>query len=144
LSLRPVTLAALLALCTAPVLAQKLAPWVTPKEQRERANPVPASDDAHKRGRLLYQRHCAMCHGDKGKGDGPAARLHTERSKRAPKDLTDAKIQASMTDGEIFWKVTTGFKENAQIIMPTFGEEIPREEDRWKLVHYVRSFAPRQ
>lgn len=124
-------------------LAQKPAPWIAPKEQREHANPVPASDDAQKRGRLLYQRHCAMCHGDKGKGDGPAARLHAERSKRAPKDLTDAKVQASMSDGEIFWKITTGFKENDQIIMPTFGDEIPKEDDRWKLVHYVRSLLPR-
>jgi len=144
LSLRPATLAALLALYATPAHAQKLAPWVTPKEQRERPNPVAASDEAQKRGRLLYQRHCVMCHGDKGKGDGPAARLHTERSGRAPKDLTDAKVQAGMSDGEIFWKVTTGFRENAQIIMPTFGEEIPKEEDRWKLVHYVRSFAARQ
>ncbi|MER3500444.1 MAG: hypothetical protein C4295_03025 [Candidatus Fervidibacterota bacterium] len=26
-------------------------------------------------GRQLYQRHCAVCHGEKGKGDGPLARV---------------------------------------------------------------------
>ena len=123
---------------------QQPAPWVAPKAERERANPVAASDEAQKRGRMLYTRHCAMCHGEKGKGDGPAARLHAERSKRAPQDLTDAKVQAGMSDGEIYWKVSTGFKEGGQIIMPAFSEEIPKDEDRWKLVHYVRALAARQ
>ena len=130
-----------LLLAALPVLAQQPAPWVAPKEERQRANPVANSDEVQKRGRMLYQRHCAMCHGDKGKGDGPAARLHAERSKRAPMDLTDAKVQASMGDGEIFWKISTGFKEGGQIIMPTFSDEIPKDEDRWRLVHYVRALG---
>jgi mono/diheme cytochrome c family protein len=130
-----------LLLAALPVLAQQPAPWVAPKEERQRANPVANSDEVQKRGRMLYQRHCAMCHGDKGKGDGPAARLHTERSKRAPQDLTDAKVQAAMTDGEIFWKVSIGLKEGGQIIMPTFTEEIPKDEDRWKVVHFVRALG---
>jgi mono/diheme cytochrome c family protein len=132
---------ALLGLAALPLLAQQPAAWVAPKEERQRANPVANSDEGQKRGRMLYQRHCAMCHGDKGKGDGPAARLHAERSKRAPQDLTDAKVQAGMTDGEIFWKLGSGFKEDAQIIMPSFTEEIPKDEDRWKLVHYVRALG---
>jgi mono/diheme cytochrome c family protein len=130
-----------LLLAALPALAQQPAAWVAPKEERQRANPVAASDEAHKRGRMLYQRHCAMCHGDKGKGDGPAARLHAERSKRAPQDLSDAKVQAAMTDGEVFWKISTGLKEGGQIIMPTFSEEIPKDEDRWKLVLYTRTLA---
>jgi mono/diheme cytochrome c family protein len=138
------TLFALIALAAAPALAQKPVEWVAPKEERERANPVANSDETQKRGRMLYQRHCAMCHGDKGKGDGPAARLHAERAKRAPQDLTDAKVQAAMTDGEIYWKITVGFKEGGQIIMPTFADEIPKAEDRWKLVHYVRALGARQ
>lgn len=144
MSSRRAWLGMLLALWAAPALCQRPAPWVAPKEERERPNPVPNSDEAQKRGRLMYQRHCAMCHGDKGKGDGPAARLHAERSKRAPQDLTDARVQAGMSDGEIFWKVSVGLKENGQIIMPTFAEEIPRDEDRWKLVHYVRALGARQ
>lgn len=133
----------LLVLLTTPALAQKPAPWTAPKEERNRQNPVAPSEDARKRGRVLYQRHCAMCHGDKGKGDGPAARLHAERAKRAPQDLTDAKVQFALSDGEIFWKITAGLRENAQIIMPTFREEIGKDEDRWKLVHFVRALGAR-
>ena len=141
--MKRLTLLGSLLCCALPALGQEPAPWIAPKEQRERANPVPASDEAQKRGRLLYQRHCAMCHGDKGKGDGPAARLHAERSKRAPKDLTDTKQQASMSDGEIFWKVTTGLKEDAVIAMPAYASEIKKDEDRWALVHFVRTLAAR-
>src|SRR5262245_25344336 len=120
---------------------QQPAAWVAPKAEREHANAVANSDEVQKRGRMLYTRHCAMCHGEKGKGDGPAARLHAERSKRAPQDLTDAKVQNAMSDGEIYWKVTTGFKEGGQIVMPAFSDEIPKDEDRWKVVHYVRALG---
>jgi mono/diheme cytochrome c family protein len=115
--------------------------WAAPREEKSKANPVQASDESLKKGRALYQRHCAMCHGDRGKGDGAAARLHAQRSNRTPKDLTDAKTQALLSDGEIFWKLSVGFKEDGRIIMPPFAEEIPKEEDRWKLVNFVRSFG---
>lgn len=115
--------------------------WVAPKQERAKVNPVQASDESLKKGRALYQRHCAMCHGDKGKGDGAAARLHAQRSNRAPKDLTDARTQALLSDGEIFWKLSIGFKEDGKIIMPPFADEIPKQEDRWKLVNFVRSFG---
>ena len=118
--------------------------WVVPSEERARANPVPASAEAMRKGRFLYQRHCGMCHGEKGKADGPAARLHAQRSHRQVKDLTEPAVQAGMTDGEIFSKITTGFREGDRIIMPTFVREIPAEEDRWKLVHFVRSFGKPQ
>ena len=130
----------LLGLLALPALAQK-APWVAPAQDVARPNPVPFSDEALKRGRLLFQRHCAMCHGDKGRGNGPAARLHAQRSGRAPRDLTDAKVQEGMSDGEIFWKLSTGLKDDGRIIMPGFGEEITKEGDRWRLVHFVRMFG---
>jgi mono/diheme cytochrome c family protein len=134
-------LRALLCLLAAPVLAQRPAPWLAPAGERERSNPVAVSDDALKRGRLLFGRHCAMCHGERGRGDGPAARLHAQRAGRAPQDLTDPKVQSGMSDGEIFWKLSTGLKDDGRIIMPGFGEEIAKEEDRWRLVHYVRLFG---
>ena len=43
------------------------------------AGPDPAE------GRKLYDQHCAVCHGDKGKGDGPLA----EDLKVPPADLTE-------------------------------------------------------
>jgi len=31
------------------------------------------------RGRLVFQNYCVLCHGEQGKGDGRAAKLHTPR-----------------------------------------------------------------
>jgi mono/diheme cytochrome c family protein len=41
-------------------------------------------------GKLLYERHCASCHGTEGRGDGPAAEARDPR----PADLT--RLQARL------------------------------------------------
>lgn len=116
-------------------------PWRAPEPARSRANPVPAADEAVRKGRALYQRNCASCHGAAGKGDGSAMRAVA--GDRRPRDLGAAEVQASMSDGEIFWKLSSGLKEGSSIVMPGFAAEIPKEDDRWKLVLYVRSLARR-
>ena len=49
-----------------------------------------------------------------------------------------------MTDGEIFWKIGAGFRENRKIVMPAFVDEIPAADDRWRVVHYVRSLEKKE
>jgi hypothetical protein len=78
-----------------------------------------------------------MCHGDKGKGDGPAGKFNA----LPPHDLTDPEIQNRMTDGEILWKLTEGRKQEEEVVMPSMREKVPEEEDRWKLVLYVRALG---
>ena len=109
--------------------------WVAPAEAVARANPVPAGPEAVARGRALYTEHCANCHGPKGKGDGPDAKPGHD----APHDLSDPALQARMTDGEIFWKLTEGRSDGGHVLMPGFAEDIQSEEDRWKVVRYVRT-----
>jgi mono/diheme cytochrome c family protein len=115
-------------------------PWTVPPEARALSNPVAPAPDVLKRGRGLYAQHCVLCHGESGKGDGPSARTHARRAK-PPQDLTQAAVQRKMTDGEIFWKIGSGRRRGSQIIMPAFEGDIPSPEDRWKLVHYVRSLG---
>jgi len=45
-------------------------------------------------GRGLYMRHCAPCHGQSGKGDGPNAELFLSK----PRDLTDGVLDQYTTD----------------------------------------------
>jgi mono/diheme cytochrome c family protein len=111
--------------------------WVAPAEDAQRPNPITNSQESLKRGRALYQQHCATCHGDRGRGDGPYARLHARRSK-PPRDLTLPHIQERLTDGEIFWKITSGLRQGDRIIMPGFEDDIRAPEDRWKVVLHVR------
>jgi mono/diheme cytochrome c family protein len=109
--------------------------WVAPPEERALTNPVALSPETLQKGRFLYRKHCQRCHGEKGRGDGPAGRFGV----KAAEDLTSSEKQAKLTDGEIFWKVTTGLKDGADVIMPGYKREIPLDDDRWKLVHFVRT-----
>lgn len=132
--LRAGLLAASLAAAAAAALADE---WTAPAAERERTNPIPDSPEAQQKGRALYQRHCQSCHGDRGAGDGPAART----SKEAVPDLREAARQQRLTDGEMLWKITTGRREGSDVVMPSMARTISREEDRWKLVLFVRTLA---
>lgn len=103
--------------------------WEAPPAARARENPISSSPEVLEQGRELYQKNCLTCHGPTGRGDGPAAPFIDRR----PADLSSPALQQRLTDGEIFWKVTEGRKP-----MPTFRRKLT-EEERWKLVHYVRS-----
>ena len=111
--------------------------WTAPDEDKARVNPVEATPAALLKGRALYQKHCASCHGDKGKGDGPAESYEVEPAT----DLTEPALQERLTDGEILWKITTGLKSGTDVIMPSIAQRVPAEEDRWKLVHFMRTLS---
>jgi mono/diheme cytochrome c family protein len=110
---------------------------VAPEAERARTNPLPSAPPHLAKGRALYQKHCASCHGEKGKGDGPAARFNVA----PPQDLTDPALQRRLTDGEILWKLTQGRKDGDEVVMPAMLEKVPEEADRWALVLYVRKLG---
>lgn len=110
-------------------------PWVAPAEERAKTSPVTSSPEALEKGRFLYRKNCQRCHGAKGKGDGPSGRYGV----KPPEDLTSPDKQARLTDGEIFWKITTGLRDGPDVIMPAYKREIPADEDRWKVVLFVRT-----
>ena len=107
------------------------APWVAPPEAKARKNPV-ARAEGLREGKKAYDTNCAVCHGATGKGDGPGAAALNPK----PKNLADKEIQ-DQTDGELFWKISKG-----RGVMPPW-EQFP-EKDRWSLVHYLRSLAPKK
>jgi mono/diheme cytochrome c family protein len=109
--------------------------WEVPEEVKVAKNPVPASPENIKKGQTMFKRFCTPCHGPAGKGDGPVAHYWTQ----LPKDLSDPARQDRLTDGEIFWKLSRGHRQGADVIMPAFSERIPSAEERWKLVLYVRT-----
>ena len=130
----PLALALAAAALGAPVAAHSKK-WVAPAAARARVSPVAASLEAVAKGKELYAEHCESCHGPLGKGDGPDAKPGHE----APHDLSDPALQARLTDGEILWKVTEGRTDGGHVLMPGFAEDIPSEENRWKLVQFVRT-----
>jgi mono/diheme cytochrome c family protein len=97
-------------------------------------NPVAADAPSIAAGKALYEKHCAECHGDTGKGDG----MMGEDMDPKPPDLTDAEWKHGSTDGEIFTVVRDGVKGTG---MKTFGKKLTPHQI-WDLVNYLRSIGP--
>ncbi len=109
-------------------LVQAQSDWVAPSDADQLKNPFAQSEDAIKKGKKLYAQNCAICHGDKGKGDGMAGAA----LKPKPANFTDEKIQAQ-SDGAIFWKMSEGRSPMAAY------KDMLSEEERWQLVTYIRT-----
>lgn len=100
-------------------------PWVAPPEAKNTKNPVKGQGVPD--GKKVAEQNCVPCHGPGGKGDGPAAAALPTK----PADWTSDRVQKE-TDGELFWKISNGRGP-----MPPW-KHLP-DQDRWKLVNYIRT-----
>lgn len=100
-------------------------------------NPVKATPESIAAGKVIYDKQCASCHGDTGKGDGKMAASITTGPK--PSDLTDATWKHGSTDGEIFTLIKDGSKGTG---MRAFGSRL-KPEDLWNVVNYLRTLGPK-
>src|SRR5262249_35416726 len=88
--------------------------------------------------RALFSSQCAMCHGIEGKGDGPAATNIQPR----PRDYTDAKWQASVTDDAIKKTIVMGGQKLGKSPMMPSNPQLERQPDVLDgLVRIIRGFA---
>ena len=87
------------------------------------------------KGHGLYKATCAPCHGDSGKGDGPASKIF----KPPPRDHTDAAYMNTITDEEMAKTIQMGGVLKGKPSMPS-NPQI-RGEDMTALVAYVRSLS---
>jgi mono/diheme cytochrome c family protein len=112
------------------VSAQTPTEWVAPAKFVSMKNPTAASKENIASGKDLYAKHCKSCHGATGLGDGAkAATLDVPCG-----DFTAAKFQKE-ADGSIFYKITEGRGK-----MPSFKKTITDDNERWNIVHYMRTF----
>lgn len=77
--------------------------WVAPKDAEAVKSPVSSTAPLLADAKVIYTSNCSPCHGDKGRGDGPAAQGLNPR----PADHTSATVQ-SESDGSLFWKLSEG------------------------------------
>ena len=88
-------------------------------------------------GKKLYLTYCSSCHGDTGKGDGPAARSLPVK----PANHTDGAVMNQLTDKfllEIIAKGGSAVGKSA--MMPGWGGQLKESQVR-DIVAYVRSMA---
>jgi mono/diheme cytochrome c family protein len=94
-----------------------------PEKARKRVNPLENDPEAIAAGRLLFEDHCAECHGDKAEGGKKGPNL------RAPE------VQ-NATPGTLFWLLTNGVVRKG---MPVWSK-LP-EPQRWQVVRYLKSLG---
>jgi len=94
-----------------------------PSSAKAMKNPLEGQQAAIDAGKTVYARNCLACHGKAGKGTGNVP------------SLVDGKLKG-VTEGEVFWFITKGDKDNG---MPPW-EFLP-EEKRWQVVSYVEAMA---
>jgi mono/diheme cytochrome c family protein len=111
-----------------------------PPEYANKKNTVKATPQSIAAGKKLYEAKCLSCHGKTGKGDGDIAKKL--QNVKMP-DLSTAEF-AKDSDQEIFWIISEGSKD--QPLMAAFkkDKELSNENNRWNLVNYLRTLAPKK
>ncbi|MGD9851701.1 MAG: cytochrome c [Nitrospirales bacterium] len=86
-----------------------------------------------KNGKILFEAHCANCHGVKGSGDGPDTQFLMVR----PTDFHSLDSR-SKTDWELMNVITFG-----AAFSPMHGwSNRLTEDERWDVLRYIRLLAP--
>lgn len=108
------------------------------EEDRTRAineiinNPYPISDKSLANGKLLYNIQCAICHGDKGDGNGYIVREDGGKYPVQPANfLLDDFVKAS--NGRYYHAIMYG-----KNLMGSYADKLSYEE-RWDVIQYIRS-----
>jgi mono/diheme cytochrome c family protein len=98
-----------------------------PVEYAGKTNPFGA--EVASTGAEIFKTNCAACHGDTGRGDGPAGASLVP----APKNL--AELQTQVGDDYLFWRINTG-KQGTSMVS---WKGILTEEQIWQIISFLRT-----
>jgi mono/diheme cytochrome c family protein len=97
----------------------------------------PAWSQSAAEGRKLYADYCSTCHGDKGKGDGPAAAALPVK----PADHTNGSVMNQLSDEFLMTIISKGGTAvGKSSFMPSWGGALDQKQIR-DMVAYLRSIA---
>ncbi len=112
-------------------LARTFRRWATPADLRGEANPLPLTPQVLAEARAHWADHCAVCHGNGGRGKTD---IGGHLYPRAP-DMTLRATQ-SLSDGELFAIIENGIRLTG---MPGWGNGTAESGyGSWSLVHFIR------
>lgn len=114
------------------------------EEQPQEPIEIPAepayTQESVDRGRAVFEANeCAKCHGDEGRGDGPASTSLKDDwgNPIVPYDLTKGHLKGGNTARDIYRVFMTGLSGTP---MPSFSRSI-EPASAWDLVHYIESIS---
>ncbi|KAA6123039.1 c-type cytochrome [Cupriavidus cauae] len=100
------------------------------------ASPTGFSVEAIAVGARIYGQHCAACHGDDGRGEGPMAATLP----RWPPTLVGP-LLGRRADGELFWHIADGMRDDdGRLVMPAFAGVL-RDDEIWAVLDYAKALA---
>jgi mono/diheme cytochrome c family protein len=113
-----------------------------PFTARFMTNPVPDTTESIDAGRQVYQARCAICHGPRALGDGPAAFTLNPR----PFNL---QLHVPLhAEGEVFYWIRSGVAGTG---MPAWKDAVDAqgkpqltEEQTWQIVRYIEALASKR
>ena len=94
-----------------------------------------ASPAAVDQGRALYKANCAACHGEGGRGDGPAAGV----MKPPPRDHTDRTYMSTLTDEDLTKVIKMGGAIKGKPLMPSHPQF--KDAELQALVAFIRTLS---
>ncbi|TKB62541.1 MAG: c-type cytochrome [Nitrospira sp.] len=109
---------------------------IAPEEFLKMKNPVALSPEVLQEAADMYKDKCVKCHGANGNGKGSA----TKGLDVKPRDYTDKTLMVKIPDGQLCWIILNG-SDLDTTDMEGYKKKFT-EDQVWKLVHYIRSFAP--
>jgi mono/diheme cytochrome c family protein len=94
-------------------------------------NPFPDDAATQAAGKAVFVKNCATCHGDNGKGDGPAGMALDPK----PRDFTTGEFKNGGEDWQVMRTIMGGSPNTG--MAPWDGRM--SEDDGWKVERYVKS-----
>ena len=96
-------------------------------------NPFLPDEASLKIGQQVFAENCAVCHGEAGRGDGPAAAGLSLK----PPDYGNGHLDIH-TDGDIFYWIQNGISQGSP--MPAFKDKLT-DDQIWNVVNYCAAAA---
>lgn len=96
------------------------------------SNPLSVTREDVRQGRTLYEQHCATCHGESGRGDGPAG----EQLRPRPANIARFAKMPMASDAYLLWTISEGGKPIGSA-MPPMKDTLPKDAI-WKIIAYLR------
>ena len=99
--------------------------------------PAPDQKGDARAGAALHKQHCLRCHGEKGRGDGPASRLLTPK----PHDWSDKDYMSKFSDEDLYKMIAKGGPAVGKSKLMTAFEGKLKEADIRNLIAFIRAQA---
>jgi cytochrome c553 len=81
-----------------------------------------------------FEKYCAGCHGKDGKGDTKLGQ------KLEARDYTDAKVQSTLKEEEMFKAIKEGLKKGDKVLMKPYSDKLDDAQIK-ALVAHIKAFA---